>query len=500
MTVKQAVGLIVSLLIAAPFGRAAGQGQVIQKCELRPGHQLVNSGVLSLKSANDTKFEDQRQKDLKDAYRVLTQAVTTGRQEKNPAAWYYLARYYAVQKDLEGADSAFAKAQELAPKCKDEIELWRRSLWVPVFNSGIQAWQAGNTDSAIASFRRANAIYTGEPAGFIYIATLLSGAGQPDSAVKYFKLAVRYADDPKFAKEKRGARLDLARVYHGATRLDDAVAAYKEYLADYPNDVQAMAALAAAYSRQGKKDEALTLFAQVVEHADSAAPSDLFAAGQTILTVVPQAPDTAPVVAQCKVQARKNRALTVRQIAVRCDSAAMKVLHEYDASILPQYRVAAHLYEAGLVKSPYDHEALFGLCALYYIVGDSARALPMARRLYDLDPLNRSVLVKLAGAYQLRNKSDSALYYLQQGELIPIEVTVGTFAVDEQGATVGGVVTNIRKKPNDPFKLGFELLNTQGAVVTTQSVDVPALQPGTNQQFTFKAAGQGIVAWRYKKA
>ena len=124
----------------------------------------------------------------------------------------------------------------------------------------------------------------------------------------------------------------------------------------------------------------------------------------------------------------------------------------------------------------------------------------MARRLYDLDPLNRSVLVKLAGAYQLRNKSDSALYYLQQGELIPIEVTVGTFAVDEQGATVGGVVTNIRKKPNDPFKLGFELLNTQGAVVTTQSVDVPALQPGTNQQFTFKAAGQGIVAWRYKKA
>ena len=269
MTVRQAVGLIVSLL-AAPLGRAAGQGQVIQKCEIRPGHQLVNSGALYLKSASDTKFEDQRQKDLKDAYRVLTQAVTTGGQEKNPAAWYYLARYYEFQNDLGGADSTFAKAQELAPKCKDEIELRRRGLWVPVFNSGIQAWQAGNTDSAIASFRRANAIYTGEPAGFIYIATLLSGAGQPDSAVKYFKLAVRYADDPKFAKEKRGAMLDLARVYHGAGRLDDAVAAYKEYLAAHPNDVQAMAGLAAAYSRQDKKDEAMTMFAQVVEHADSA--------------------------------------------------------------------------------------------------------------------------------------------------------------------------------------------------------------------------------------
>ena len=80
--------------------------------------------------------------------------------------------------------------------------------------------------------------------------------------MKYFKLAVRYADDPKFAKEKRGAMLDLARVYHGAGRLDDAVAAYKEYLAAHPNDVQAMAGLAAAYSRQDKKDEAMTMFAQ----------------------------------------------------------------------------------------------------------------------------------------------------------------------------------------------------------------------------------------------
>src|SRR3989442_815263 len=269
-----------------------------------------------MKSASDTKFEDQRQRDLKDAYRVLTQAVTTGGQEKNPAAWYYLARYYGFQKDLEGADSAFAKAQDLAPKCKDDIELWRRSLWVPVFNSGIQAWQAGNTDSAIASFRRADQIYTSEPTGFTYLATLLSGAGQPDSAVKYFKLgvrhagdprvakekrdglfnvarvydaadrlddaaaayqvelagagqpdsavkyfklAVRHAEDPRFAKEKRDALFNVARVYHAADRLDDAATAYKVYLAAYPNDVQAMAGLAAAYMRQGRKDSAAGL-------------------------------------------------------------------------------------------------------------------------------------------------------------------------------------------------------------------------------------------------
>src|SRR2546430_3483369 len=79
---------------------------------------LTVTGVqtCALPISSDTKFEDQRQKDLKDAYRVLTQAVTTGGQEKNPAAWYYLARYYEFQNDLGGADSTFAKAQELAPK------------------------------------------------------------------------------------------------------------------------------------------------------------------------------------------------------------------------------------------------------------------------------------------------------------------------------------------------------------------------------------------------
>src|SRR3989441_12802257 len=128
MTVRQAVGLILSLLVAAPLGRAAGQGQVIQKCELRPGHQLVNSGALYLKSASDTKFEDQRQKDLKDAYRVLTQAVTTGGQEEYPAAWNYLARYYELQKELGGADSTIAHAQGLAPKCKEAIAVRCRSL------------------------------------------------------------------------------------------------------------------------------------------------------------------------------------------------------------------------------------------------------------------------------------------------------------------------------------------------------------------------------------
>src|SRR5256886_4390044 len=160
MTVKQAIGLVVCLVTAAPCRGEAQQIWLPAACELKPGHYLVNSGLLYLKSAASTKFAEQRTKDLKDANRVLTQALTSAGQEKNAAAWYYFGRYYLMTDDLAGADSALTKALALAPGCKDDIGLYRRQAWVPLYNGAIEAWHGGETDSAIAKFRRANPIYT----------------------------------------------------------------------------------------------------------------------------------------------------------------------------------------------------------------------------------------------------------------------------------------------------------------------------------------------------
>src|SRR5204863_12649 len=182
MSVQRFSGLLgwICTVGAAPL--AAQAPWLPAACDIKPGHQLVNSGMQSLRSAFSTKFADQKTKDLKDAERSLTQAVTSGKQEKNPAAWYYLGRYYLMVHDVAGADSALSKALALAPACKEDIGLYRRQEWVGVFNAGVQAWQGGQTDSAIASFRRANQIYQAEPMGFVYIANLFVGREQPDSA------------------------------------------------------------------------------------------------------------------------------------------------------------------------------------------------------------------------------------------------------------------------------------------------------------------------------
>ena len=501
MTVKQAVVVCVSLIVAVGAAPLAAQQWAAAKCELKPGHHLVNSGVQYLKSASETKFEDKRQRDLKDADRVLTQAVTTGGQEKNAAAWYYLGRYYAMRSDLAGADTALTKAAVLAPQCQEDIAGWRRVFWVPVFNDGVKAWQAGNTDSAIASFRQANAIYDGEPTGFVYLGMLFAGASQPDSAAKYFRLAVPAARDTQYARQKRDALFNVGRVYHAAQRWDEAAAGYKDYLVAYPSDVQAMAGLAAVYSQQDNVSEAQALYAKILDHADSAEAGELFAAAQAMLNAVPAEPDTAPVGSRCRTDARaKNRTLTVRQVAIKCQAATDSVIKHHLATIAPQYQLVARAYAAGLAKNPYERQALYNLGGVYFLLGDSAKVLPLAQRLYAVDPLNRTTLAKLAGAWQVKGNKDSTLYYLQVAEAIPVEVTVGGFTPDENGAKLDGLLTNVKSQPSSLTAITFEFLSPKGDVVASQKQDIPALDASSNQAFEIKVTGAGIVAWRYRKS
>jgi tetratricopeptide (TPR) repeat protein len=525
MTVKPLLPITLCTLAGA-LAPAALRGQQVwlpAACDIKPGHQLVNNGMQSLRSAAGTKFADQRAKDLKEAERTLTQAVTTGKQEQNPAAWYYLGRYYLMTDDYLGADSALTKAATLAPACQDDIALYRRNSWVPAYNAGVQAWQAGNIDSATVAFRRATQVYRGDPLAFIYLANLFVGRQEPDSgekktdaakyhgdsllyatrmdsAAKYFRLAVPAASDPKYAKDRRDAFFNVARVYHSVKRYDEAKAAYREYLAAYPHDVQAMASLAGLYANTNQVDSALALYNAILAHADSATADELFGAAQSVLATIPSSPDTAEMDAACgKAQKKKSPALTVRQIATRCTPAAVDTMRKFHALADPQYRLVARAYEAGLQKNPFYRDALYNLAGISFLVGDTSKVLPLAQRLYAVDPMNRMTLAKIAGGWQLLGKKDSVQRYLTLADSLPIEVTVGNFSTTEKGAVIEGLFSNFHSKPSPTLKVGFEFLDATGAVVASQPQDVPVLAVGSNQAFKVTVDKPGITAWRYKR-
>ena len=348
------VGVLVAVLaLAQPAGAQQSNRWVVPKCDIKPGHFLVNSGLLYLRNATETKFEDQKQKDLTAARTALMQALTTGSQEKNPAAWYYLGRYFIMAQDLTGADTAFQRAEGLKAECAEDIRLWRRLVWVPLLNAGIAGWQANNTDSAIASFRRANAILQTEPMGFKYLASLLYNTGQLDSAAFYFRRTADIAaTDTAYRQDRRDALYNLARIRHGQKRWTDAETLYREYLGVVPNDPEVLASLGSVLNQMGHRDSAYALYRRVIAQGDTVGAMALFRVGVEIFQGVSEEPDTVAAGRTC----RGARAAPARIRACR-DSMA-HVMKEYEAAATVTYRLASQAFAAGLNANPYYRDGL----------------------------------------------------------------------------------------------------------------------------------------------
>lgn len=492
MIVRHAVGLAV--LFLGTVSAASGQERwVAPKCDLKPGHFMVNSGVLYLKNATNTNFQAEREKDLRDAEKSLTQAISQNGQDKNGAAWYYLARYYGLTNQLAGADTAFDKALALVPKCKDDIATWRKTLWTPVFNQGVQAYNSGKRDSALHFFTLAAAIHP-EPVSTGALASLYADANQVDSAIKYYSLTAEVADT-QYATERRQALYNRGALLYQGQRWDDAAEAFRSYTKAYPADVQAFAALASTYTRMGKNDSALIIYRQILDNAASADAGALFTAGAAMFNAVPEAPDTAASAAAC----RKNAKTPADRR--NCDRDARAARAGHDSVSRDTYRMAARAFEAGLAKEPYSRDGLFNVVNTYYVLADTAKILPAVRRLVAIDPMNRAVLRFAGAAHQMHGKVDSTVFYVAQAEsILVVDVSVQSFKPTEQGASLSAIATNVRSKPSAPLKVTVEFLTAKGDVVASQAVEIPSQAPGAMFDLQAQATGTGIAAWRYRKA
>lgn len=488
---------------------AAGQARwVVAKCDIKPGHYLVNSAVLYLKNAAETRFDDQREKDLRDANRTLVQAVTSGGQDKNGAAWYYLARYYIIRNDAEGADSAFRKSEALLPSCHEDITFWRRNmLWVPAYNAGVTALNAQQYDTAIAAFRRAIVGFPDEPQTYTTLATAYFNAGQPDSAAHYFRVAVNAASAPKDSVAKKDALFNLSNAFYMARQYDSAAAGYAEYLKTSPNDPQALTRLGDVLSAAGHSDSALAVYRAIIAHGDSIEPVSLINAGVSVYNAAPPYPDTAATGATCRNDRRAGRTLTVvqrRGIAASCDSASVRTMRERDAAAEVNYQLASQAFESALRRDAQSRDALFNLSNTYLALRDPDKMLGTAQRLVVVDPMNRSVLRLVAQAWQMKGRSDSALKYVTIADsTLPVEVAVSSFRPGDSSpgdsTKIGGLVTNFHETSSQAQKVVFEFLSSDGSPVASQTLDVPTLDAGGAHPFLLAVGGAGIVAWRYHR-
>ncbi|HEX9727664.1 MAG TPA: tetratricopeptide repeat protein [Gemmatimonadales bacterium] len=464
---KLALTVGIGISLAAGAGTAAAQvsGWVAPTCDLNTGHYLVNSALTYLRSAARTRHQDQKQRDLADALRVIKEAIAQGEGE-NGSVWYFLGRYHAVRNDLVGADSAWDRAAAMLPGCASDINVHRRTLWVPILNRGVHALQAGDVESAKAEFLRSNTIFDVEPPAYFYLGQVFADASEVDSAVAYYRqtlgiIAERRADgDSAFDDMAKNATFNSARLLHRSERYDSAVVWYQRYRQIDPDDAQAITGQAGAMASAGQEDAALALYDSVLMRAAGMSPLDLFSTGVVLF---------------------------------RAD----------------RYDRAEQAFLAGLERNPYYRDALFNLSNTYLKLSDregvekaalGEKMFPIVQRLLEVDPNSSAAMRLMAAAYQLRGMGDSTLAMLERQQALTFDITVSRFLpAPDGGIELGGVITNLLDSAQTLPAITFELLDELGEVL--EDVDVGSMEldaDGGMAPFSYVALSEGIVAWRYR--
>ncbi len=455
-------GIVAVLALGA--GQAVAQDEYHKpNCEMNSGFFLVRQSIVYLKGATEEQSPDKRAELLVSARLNLLEAIERG-QAENPSVWYFLGRTLAMAGDALGADSAFARAEQMLPDCADDIRYYRQVFWVKRINLGVDSLRAGSFEGAKQAFREANTVFPKDITGFYYLARIFGNEGDLDSAIYYFKTVVEAGTpDTTHQQNYEESIRSLADLYSMDMQWDSAAAWHGKYRELYPNDSRALIGQAEAYSRTGDESRAVMMYDSVLAMAAEMGASDLFKAGEALF-------------------------------------------------VASQFDKATQEFELGLEKNPYSRAGLANLANTFLSIASdfdlpkaeqdaAAKSLETtARRLIEIGPYNQESHRLLAAALQLQQNSAGADRAMAQLRDLRFEILVDAEQVMSGGFAIQGRITNLQEAETTVPEITFEFLDAEGSVVTTEVIPSFGLAGKEVSSFALNPQGEAIVGYRYKAA
>lgn len=538
MPSRAPIAVVLACVIAPALGaQARGWVPPQAPCDIKPGFFRINSAIVDLQSAaTQARTRDHM---LQQAQDVLIRSITGDAQDKNPAAWYYLGRYYVEKHDAAGADSAFRRALQLAPQCRQDITGYRDALWTGVIQAGLRTWQENKLDSAKLLLRQAIALSPNNPRAPLALGQIYAGENNVDSATAELTQAADAAgNDTAFAAMKKDALGTTVRLQIGRLQADPAVQKWRsdrvggdslqrQVAADSSVLARMQASSASrrargarlapadqrAFSRDSSAraatvaDRRAALAAQAAGAAgDSAAAQAAYEpvikAFQAYLTAYPDATDAVPGFASLYYQSGRSSEA----------GAAFEAIYPAGRTVDPEvlleagrgairgnaFAVGTGLLERALAQRPYDRDALTALANGYLALRDSTHLLGAAQRLAAVDPMNRTTLRLLAAGFDLRGRRDSAQKYqsLADGGM-QVELVIDGLSADSSGYTLTGTANNAGSTASPVQRVTFEFLDALGHVQVAQSLEIAPLPPQGSKPLQLHVPGTALIAWRY---
>ena len=406
-------------------------------------------------------------------------------------------------------DSLFTIVETARPVCTDYTAYWRagQKFYLDVVNGAINSLNADKLDSAEYYATQANKLYPPSPYGTMIIGGVAAKRNNTARAIEYWTLAAEAANkDTSYRDVRRqmlanigSAQMDAANSATGAER----IAAARKAAATYAQLV-AVPGSQGSYLSGGRQQ----LQAAYLMAGDTAAAVQTWAP----LLANPSGYDFQDLLNSAVNAARSNRTAD-----------------------------AGKLFEATLAQNPYNRDALFNVAVTYLTMEQNDKVGPIATRLVALDPANPENFNLAARAYLALSKeaktakkaalsaayNDTTVMWYNNGNKLPIEVTLREFSPSEKQVVIGGNVTDrrdkievtappapapaakgakgVKAKPATPEKsfpprtytLTFVALDKAGAVLGTETATTEALTPGQSAKFKLTINAAKVAAYRY---
>lgn len=135
----------------------------------------------------------------------------------NSRVWLLAGTALAGLGELEEADRAFTRAQEMNPAFAEEIEIERENAWITAFNTGIEHMDQQQYPEAIAAMEGAQVIYGGRPEALMNLSALYVNAGDFLKAEQALRQVLELTRGPRFSELNAEQQAEWTRFRSMAT-------------------------------------------------------------------------------------------------------------------------------------------------------------------------------------------------------------------------------------------------------------------------------------------
>lgn len=371
--------------------------------------------------------------------------------EPPPAALWIAGRAELRLENYARADSLLDQFTNALPGCGQFADQVRQQVWAELFNTAIEAYQAGDQAGALENFDRANVVWD-DPRSLSNAAVLHQNQQNYEEAENLWRRTAEAAEAAEDPEQQASAIASLARILEAQGENEEAMQMYEEYLADNPGATEIRVNYAATLISQGNAEEAREIYMDLLDEED----------------------------------------LSVEMLS----NVGLGLLN------LESYAESLEALQRARELQPYQKSAMMNMFSASLGAGELERAVALGDTLLNWFPYETQTYRSMAQALDRLGEPQRVQQLLATQSGLPMELLQVEMLNRGDGTYVVQGSVNGQGDATQSVTVNFEFLNADGEVVAESQADIPVPPEGQTEVFetSVQAGTTEVAGFRYGAA